>query len=119
MTIHTVIKACKIKDRWDYHNNKPIEDNLPIGYITEVEGSIPESFIKWSPNKIFDRRRYPDLYNLFGKDHLPNDIELKLFREKHQDEWKMSKKDLTNSWFYIILTVIGTLVSGIFLLTLL
>ena len=79
MTIR-VIKACKLNDR--YINNKLIQDNEPIGLVIDVEGRIPESYIKYKPNRIFDKRKYIDLFNLFGKDHLPSENEIKLFQQK-------------------------------------
>lgn len=75
-----VIKACKLNDR--YIGNKIIQDFEPIGLVIDVIGRIPESYIKYEPNRIFDRRKYPELYNLFGKDHLPSEIEIKIFQQK-------------------------------------
>ena len=83
--IRTVIKAKTRHDMWDYCKNKPIEDTIPVGYIMKVDGRIPEGFIEYLPNKIFDKRKYSELYCLFGKDHLPNELEIKLFTEKHLD----------------------------------
>lgn len=101
----TVIKAYKRKDLWDYNTNKPLEDDLPVGYVMDTDGAVPESFIKWSPNKIFDRRKYPELYTIFGKDHLPNDLEMKCYVQKHYEEWH-SKKDDENSLTKDIITLI-------------
>lgn len=89
----TVIKATKRNDMWDYNNNKPIEDTTPIGYVMDVNGQVPESYIKWTPNKIFDRRKYPELYNIFGKDHLPNELELRCYVIKHWNEWHKEDKN--------------------------
>lgn len=105
----TVIKATKRQDMWDYTNNKPIEDNVPIGFVMDVQGSVPESFIKWVPNKIFDKRKYPELYAIFGKDHLPNDLELKCYVQKHWDEWHNPKNkfSLSKFIFKICMSIIG------------
>ncbi len=75
-----VIKAYKLRDR--YIGNKAIQDEEPIGLVIDVEGRIPESYIKYIPNRIFDKRKYIDLYALFGKDHLPNETEIKLYQQK-------------------------------------
>ena len=75
----------------DYRNNQPIEDTVPVGYVMDVNGRIPEGFILYDPNRIFDRRKYPELYALFQKDHLPSEIELKCFMEKHSDWYKPKK----------------------------
>ena len=105
----TVIKARKRTDMWDYFSNKPIEDKDPIGLVIEVEGAVPESFIKYEPNRIFDKRKYPELYTLFGKEHLPNELELKCFIEKHKNIWfpKKSSLLLKISLTIIILFVIS------------
>lgn len=105
----TVIKATKRQDMWDYTNNKPIEDNVPIGFVMDVQGAVPESFIKWVPNKIFDKRKYPELYAIFGKDHLPNDLELKCYVQKHWDEWHNPKNkfSLSKFIFKICMSIIG------------
>lgn len=116
----TVIKAAKRKDLWNFDTNEPIEDTVPIGFTMTVDGAVPESFIKWTPNKIFDKRKYPELYALFGKDHLPNDTELKCFVQKHWEEWhgeNNSKKSLTLSIFKVILYLSITIgLIGLFLL---
>lgn len=104
----TVIKATKRLDLWNFDTNEPIEDTTPIGFTMTVEGAVPESYIKWVPNKIFDRRKYPELYAMFGKDHLPNDTELKCFVQKHWDEWhseKTLKKSLTTTLIKLIMMV--------------
>lgn len=104
----TVIKATKRSDLWNFDTNEPIEDTTPIGFTMTVEGAVPESYIKWVPNKIFDRRKYPELYAMFGKDHLPNDIELKCFVQKHWDKWhceKTLKKSLTTTLIKLIIMV--------------
>jgi hypothetical protein len=110
MTISTAIKARKRSDRWDYHNNKPIIDNEPIGLVIDVEGSIPDSFIKWVPNKIFDRRKYPELYALFGKDHLPSENEMIYFRAKHQVDWFPKISKVNDSFFTIFLKIVGLII---------
>ena len=89
----TVIKACKRNDIWDFTNNKPLKDDVPIGFVMDIQGAVPESFIKWVPNKIFDKRKYPELYAIFGKDHLPNDLELKCYVQKHWNEWHGNNKN--------------------------
>ena len=121
----TVIKGCKRNDMWDYANNKPIEDTTPIGFVMEVDGRVPESYIKYEPNKIFDRRKYPDLYNLFGKDHLPTELELKIFVQKHYEEWhpeqfpkenkfvKFLKYVLTFGAYAAIFILLGLLIIGV------
>jgi len=106
-TTITVIKATKRNDMWDYVTNKPLPDTTPIGYVMEVEGMIPESWIKYSPNRVFDRRKYPELYALFGKDHLPNELELKCFVQKHFDEWHTKPKKF--KWFNRIVKFLGVL----------
>lgn len=95
-TTTTIIKATKRKDMWNYVTNEPLPDTTPIGFVMETEGLIPESWIKYVPNKVFDRRKYPELYLLFGKDHLPNELELKCFVQKHFDEWHTKKH---SKWF--------------------
>jgi hypothetical protein len=112
----TVIKATKRKDLWDFNKNIPIKDTTPIGFTMTVDGAVPESYIKWVPNKIFDKRKYPELYALFGKDHLPNDIELKCFVQKHWEEWNTTKKKFNplKIIFLTILSFIGICCLGIF-----
>lgn len=97
--IRTVIKAKTRTDMWDYHLNKSIQDTIPVGYIMNVDGRIPEGFIIYEPNRIFDRKKYPELYNLFGKDHLPNELEIKLFTEKHSDWYKTKKESIFKKFF--------------------
>lgn len=75
-----VIKARKRNDV--FKNGQPINDEEILGTTKEVIGAIPESWIKYVPNKIFDKRKYPDLYALFGKDHLPNELEIELYEKK-------------------------------------
>lgn len=75
-----VIKARKRNDI--FKNGVPVKDDEIIGTTKEVIGAVPESWIKYVPNKIFDKRKYPDLYALFGKDHLPNELELKMYEKK-------------------------------------
>lgn len=105
----TVIKATKRKDLWDFNKNIPIEDTTPIGFTMTVDGAVPESYIKWVPNKIFDKRKYPELYAIFGKDHLPNDLELKCYVQKHWDEWHNPKNkfSLSKFIFKICMSIIG------------
>lgn len=75
-----VIKARKRNDI--FKNGVPVKDDEIIGTTKEVIGAVPESWIKYVPNKIFDKRKYPDLYALFGKDHLPNELELEMYEKK-------------------------------------
>lgn len=113
----TVIKGYKRTDMWDFANNKPLEDTIPVGYVMDVDGRIPESFIKYEPNKIFDRRKCPELYALFGKDHLPNETELRCFVQKHYNEWhpeNVEKKKFQNN-----LTILLTTIAITFIMTLL
>ena len=113
----TVIKAAKRKDLWDFNKNIPIEDTTPIGFTMTVVGAVPESYIKWVPNKIFDKRKYPELYALFGKDHLPNETELRCFVQKHYNEWhseNFEKKKFQNN-----LTILLTTIAITFIMTLL
>lgn len=112
----TVIKATKRKDLWDFNKNKPIEDTTPIGFTMDIDGAVPESFIKWTPNKIFDKRKYPELYALFGKDHLPNDTELKCFVQKNWENWYGQRKKKSHPFLTIILTILSII--GISLATL-
>lgn len=97
--IRTVIKAKTRTDMWNYKTNQPVEDTIPVGYIMDVDGRIPEGFIEYKPNRIFDRRKYPELFALFGKDHLPSENELKLFTEKHSDWYKKEKPSLLKRFF--------------------
>ena len=99
--IRTVIKAKTRTDMWNYKTNQPVEDTTPVGYIMDVDGRIPEGFIEYKPNRIFDRRKYPELYALFGKDHLPSEFELKLFTEKHSEWYKPKKQSLLKRIFNI------------------
>ena len=94
-----VIKGKKRDDMFDYSTGKSIPDNLPIGFVMEVEGQVPESFIKYVPNKIFDRKKYPDLFLLFGKYRLPNETELNAFVQKHSEWYKPQKKSLFKRFF--------------------
>lgn len=122
----TVIKATKRKDMWNYVTNEPLPDTTPIGFVMETDGLIPESWIKYVPNKVFDRRKYPELFELFGKDHMPSELELKCFVQKHFDEWhpkKVSKKDeiiiiskyvLTILSLSAIIILIGIMLAGVF-----
>lgn len=109
----TIIKATKRQDLWDFNNNKPLKDDEPIGLVMDTFGAVPESYIKWVPNKIFDKRKYPELYALFGKDHLPNDLELKCYVQKHYHEWHSEKKSVSklkkacNFIFYTLLLLIS------------
>ena len=75
-----VIKARKRNDI--FKNGIPVKDDEIIGTTKEVIGAVPESWIKYVPNKIFDKRKYPDLFALFGKDHLPNELELEMYEKK-------------------------------------
>lgn len=75
-----VIKARKRNDI--FKNGVLVKDDEIIGTTKEVIGAVPESWIKYVPNKIFDKRKYPDLYALFGKDHLPNELELEMYEKK-------------------------------------
>ena len=97
--IRSVIKAKSRCDRWDWNTNQNIDDSTPVGFIMKVEGRIPEGYIEYIPNRIFDRRKYPELYNLFGKDHLPNELEMKLFTEKHSDWYEKEKPSLLKRFF--------------------
>lgn len=94
-----VIKGRKRDDMVDYATGEIIRDNLPIGYVMEVEGQVPESFIKYVPNKIFDRKKYPELYHLFGKYRLPSQRELDLFIKKHSEWYPKKRKSLFNLFF--------------------
>ena len=109
---YLVIKGRKRDDMWDWVSGQPMEDRTPIGYVVEIEGSVPESYIKYEPNRIFDRRKYPDLYNLFGKAKLPTENELKLFTEKHSDWYNTPKKKnyhkkLLTLLFLFVISIIG------------
>ena len=42
--IRTVIKAKTRTDMWNYKTNQPVEDTIPVGYIMDVDGRIPEGF---------------------------------------------------------------------------
>ena len=90
-----VIKAYKRTDRFDNKGNL-IPDNEIVGTSMTVIGRIPESYIKYIPNRIFDRRKYPELYAVFQKDHLPSELELELYEEKMKPKtiWQKLKK-----WF--------------------
>lgn len=114
----TVIKAAKRNDLWDFNNNKPIEDKEPIGYVYDTFGAVPEGYIKWIPNKIFDKRKYPDLYALFGKDHLPNDLEMKCFVQKHYHEWHNNspKEEKSLNFYLTIIFIIFIMTLGLIIL---
>lgn len=105
----TVIKATKRNDLWDFNNNKPMEDKEPIGYVMDTFGAVPESYIKWVPNKIFDKRKYPELFAIFGKDHLPNDLELKCYVQKHYHEWHSEPQKKSKKWLTILIIVLLSL----------
>lgn len=113
---YLVIKGRKRDDMWDWTSGQPVEDTTPIGYVLEIEGSVPESYIKYEPNRIFDRRKYPDLYNLFGKAKLPSENELKLFTAKHSDWYitskkkKSYKKHLTLLFLFVISIIVLILI---------
>jgi hypothetical protein len=116
----TVIKAKIREDMWDYNTNKPIKDNIPIGYVMDTDGIIPEGFIKYVPNKIFDKRKYPELCALFGKDHLPNELELKCYVQKHFHEWHNNNDDIDENMFvYMCMCTIGIIIAGCLLYMLL
>lgn len=66
-------------------------DNNPIGLLLDINGSIPLGYIEYKPNKIFDRRKYIELYKLFGKDHLPSENEIKLYQQKLLRDKKVKK----------------------------
>lgn len=105
---YVIIKAYKPRERWDFKNNKPKDDLEPIGMVKIDEESIPEGWIAWTPNKIFDRRKYPELYNLFGKDHMLSEKEMELYIQKNWNLWYLSQENsLTRIIFYIILLIIG------------
>ena len=108
----TVIKAKIREDMWDYNTNKPIKDTIPVGYVMDTDGLIPEGFIKYVPNKIFDKRKYPDLYALFGKDHLPNELELKCYVQKHFHEWHKEEKEQETTVGDIIKSLLMLLGAG-------
>lgn len=94
-----VIKACKRKDMRDPITGELIEDKEPIGYIMDVDGQVPESYIKYVPNKIFDRKKYPELYHLFGKYRMPTQSEIDLFTKKHSDWYQPKKKPVFKRFF--------------------
>lgn len=75
-----VIKARKRDDV--FKNGIPVEDTEIIGTTKEVFGAVPESYIKYYPGRIFDRRKYPELYKIFGKDHLPTELEIECYEKK-------------------------------------
>ena len=78
--INRVIKARKRTDI--FKNGVPVLDEEILGTTKEVIGAIPEGYIKYYPGRIFDKRKYPDLYALFGKDHLPTEHEIELYEAK-------------------------------------
>lgn len=84
---YTVIKGYERKDLWDWEHNCSTIDPLPIGYVTKVDGQIPESFIKYVPNRIIDKTKYPELVKLFGKTRLPSEFELEIWCKKN-NYWK-------------------------------
>lgn len=98
----TVIKAKIREDMWDYNTNQPIKDTIPIGFVMDTDGMIPEGFIKYVPNKIFDKRKYPELCALFGKDHLPNELEMKCYVQKHFHEWHKKEEKEEDLMSYLI-----------------
>jgi len=78
--VNRVIKARKRDDI--FKNGIPVVDEEIIGTTKEVIGAIPEGYIKYYPGRIFDKRKYPDLYALFGKDHLPTEHEVEMYEQK-------------------------------------
>lgn len=78
--INRVIKARKRTDI--FKNGVPVPDEEILGTTKEVIGAIPEGYIKYYPGRIFDKRKYPELYALFGKDHLPTEHEIEMYEAK-------------------------------------
>lgn len=113
---YLVIKGRKRDDMWDWVSGQPMEDRTPIGYVVEIEGSVPESYIKYEPNRIFDRRKYPDLYNLFGKAKLPTENELELFTKKHSDWYSKPKKKNKNKTKKILTIIFLFVISILWLI---
>ena len=98
-----VIKATKRLDRKDPLTGEVIKDEEPIGYVIDVDGQVPESYVKYVPNKIFDRKKYPELYHLFGKYRMPTQSELDMFTKKHNDWYEPKKKSIFKrifKWFF-------------------
>lgn len=78
-----VVRVIKAKKRDDiFKNGIPVPDDEILGTTKEVIGAIPEGYIKYYPGRIFDKRKYPDLYALFGKDHLPTEHEIEMYERK-------------------------------------
>ena len=117
-----VIKGFSRKDMWDCRSKKRLKDPVPVGFVMEVEGQIPESYVKYIPNRIFDRRKYPELYLMFGKDHLPTENELDCHIRKNYHHWKhlLPKEQennlkliLTTATLSAIITALGMMLLGV------
>lgn len=107
------MKVIKVKHNyyiWDSKIGKYINDNAKIGMIREVYGNVPDGYITYIPNRIFDRRKYPELYNVFGKDHMPTENEVELYSKKNEiQQGHKSKNKLIAYVFGIILIILTVL----------
>jgi len=117
-----VIKGFSRKDMWDCRSKKRLKDPIPVGFVMEVEGQIPESYVKYIPNRIFDRRKYPELYLMFGKDHLPTENEMECHIRKNYRNWCKSSTEniqnnrkliLTTALTSAIITALGMMLLGV------
>lgn len=98
------MKVIKVKHNyyiWDGKIGKYISDNAKIGMIREVYGNVPDGYITYIPNRIFDRRKYPELYSVFGKDHMPTETEMNYYMLKNENNIEDN-----NIWKYICLFVV-------------
>lgn len=63
-------------------STKPITEEI-VGTVKETFGYIPDdSWIEYVPGRIFDRRKYSELYLTFYKDRLPTENEVHIYMLK-------------------------------------
>ena len=63
-------------------STKPFDDDI-VGTVKETYGHIPDdSWIEYVPGRIFDRRKYGELYLTFYKDRLPSENEVRMYMIK-------------------------------------
>lgn len=63
-------------------STKPITEEI-VGTVKETFGTIPDdSWIEYVPGRIFDRRKYSELYLTFYKDRLPTENEVHMYMLK-------------------------------------
>ena len=103
------MKVIKVKNYnykiWDGKLGKYVVDTTRVGMVKDVFGYIPNGYIEYVPNRIFDRKKYPELYNLFGKYYMPTENEVELYTNKHLI-MKKSKKRVYKCIFLLIFIII-------------